>query len=73
MACLYAGFNSNVSSLMKELHAESIDGGAKPAMGLGHVPGRGRTPTKSWLKKKFVKEKAEKIDQAKAPPRSLRP
>jgi len=65
MACSYAGSTSNVSSLMKELHTESIDGGARPAMGLGHVPGRGRTPTKSWSKEKIVKEKAVKSESEK--------
>lgn len=35
-------------------------------VGLGHVPGRGRTPTKSWSKEKIVEEKAEKTDKAKA-------
>jgi hypothetical protein len=32
-------------SLMEELHTDSIDGGHEASYGLGHVPGRGRTPT----------------------------
>jgi hypothetical protein len=32
--------------LMEELHTDSIDGGHEANYGLGHVPGRGRTPTK---------------------------
>jgi hypothetical protein len=31
---------------MEELHTDSIDGGHEASYGLGHVPGRGRTPTK---------------------------
>jgi hypothetical protein len=31
--------------LMEELHTDSIDGGHEASYGLGHVPGRGRTPT----------------------------
>jgi hypothetical protein len=31
--------------LMEELHTDSIDGGSEANYGLGHVPGRGRTPT----------------------------
>jgi hypothetical protein len=27
------------------LHTDSIDGGHEASYGLGHVPGRGRTPT----------------------------
>jgi hypothetical protein len=30
---------------MEELHIDSIDGGYEANYGLGHVPGRGRTPT----------------------------
>jgi hypothetical protein len=30
---------------MEELHTDSIDGGHEANYGLGHVPGRGRTPT----------------------------
>jgi hypothetical protein len=30
---------------MEELHTDSIDGGHEASYGLGHVPGRGRTPT----------------------------
>jgi hypothetical protein len=30
---------------MEELHTDSIDGGREANYGLGHVPGRGRTPT----------------------------
>jgi hypothetical protein len=30
---------------MEELHTDSIDGGLEASYGLGHVPGRGRTPT----------------------------
>jgi hypothetical protein len=30
---------------MEELHSDSIDGGHEASYGLGHVPGRGRTPT----------------------------
>jgi hypothetical protein len=30
---------------MEELHIDSIDGGHEANYGLGHVPGRGRTPT----------------------------
>jgi hypothetical protein len=36
---------SDVVFLMEELHADSIDGGHEASYGLGHVPGRGRTPT----------------------------
>jgi hypothetical protein len=32
-------------SLMEELHTDSNDGGHEASYGLGHVPGRGRTPT----------------------------
>jgi hypothetical protein len=38
-----------LSRMMEELHIDRIDGGHEPAMGLGHVPGRGRAPT--WFKK----------------------
>jgi hypothetical protein len=31
--------------MMEELHTDSIDGGHEANYGLGHVPGRGRTPT----------------------------
>jgi hypothetical protein len=31
--------------MMEELHTDSIDGGHEASYGLGHVPGRGRTPT----------------------------
>jgi hypothetical protein len=34
-----------IGILMEELHTDSIDGATRPTMGLGHVPGRGRTPT----------------------------
>jgi hypothetical protein len=30
---------------MEELRTDSIDGGHEANYGLGHVPGRGRTPT----------------------------
>ena len=30
---------------MEELHTDSIDGDYEASYGLGHVPGRGRTPT----------------------------
>jgi hypothetical protein len=30
---------------MEELHTDSINGGHEANYGLGHVPGRGRTPT----------------------------
>jgi hypothetical protein len=30
---------------MEELHTDSIDGANEASYGLGHVPGRGRTPT----------------------------
>jgi hypothetical protein len=30
---------------MEELHTDSINGGHEASYGLGHVPGRGRTPT----------------------------
>jgi hypothetical protein len=30
---------------MEELHTNSIDGGREASYGLGHVTGRGRTPT----------------------------
>jgi hypothetical protein len=30
---------------MEELHTDSIDGGHEASYGLGHVPGRERTPT----------------------------
>jgi hypothetical protein len=30
---------------MEELHSDNIDGGHEASYGLGHVPGRGRTPT----------------------------
>jgi hypothetical protein len=38
--------------MMEELHTDSIDGGHEASYGLGHVPGRGRTPTlplELWL------------------------
>jgi hypothetical protein len=31
---------------MEELHTDSIDGGSEAIYRPGHVPGRGRTPTK---------------------------
>jgi hypothetical protein len=34
---------------MKELHTDSIDGSHEASYGLGHVPGRGRTPTRDVL------------------------
>jgi hypothetical protein len=37
---------------MEELHTESIDGGYEASYGLGHVPGRGRTPTDVEFKTK---------------------
>jgi hypothetical protein len=33
---------------MEELHTDSIDGGHEASYGLGHVLGRGRTPTNSF-------------------------
>jgi hypothetical protein len=30
---------------MKELHTDNINGGHEASYRLGHVPGRGRTPT----------------------------
>jgi hypothetical protein len=35
--------------LMEELHTDSIDGAHEANYGLGHVPGRGRTPTYVFL------------------------
>ena len=36
---------SGIEAVMEELHTDSIDGGHEASYGLGHVPGRGRTPT----------------------------
>jgi hypothetical protein len=35
---------------MEELHIDSINRGHEASYGLGHVPGRGRTPTKIHAK-----------------------
>ena len=35
----------SVSGISEELHTDSIDGGHEANYGLGHVPGRRRTPT----------------------------
>jgi hypothetical protein len=39
------GENLDIASVMEELHTDSIDGGHEASYGLGHVPGRGVTPT----------------------------
>jgi hypothetical protein len=44
VAC-YALLKVASIALMEELHTDSIDGGHEASYGLGHVPGRGRTPT----------------------------
>jgi hypothetical protein len=41
------GFREATSCMMEELHTDSIDGGHEASYGLGHVPGRWRTPTLS--------------------------
>jgi hypothetical protein len=44
---------------MEELHTDSIDGGHEASYGLGHVPGRGRTPTE-MLRKEVLYQKDNK-------------
>jgi hypothetical protein len=43
---------------MEELHTDSIDGGHEASYGLGHVPGRGRTPTKRMVMVAFYNSKS---------------
>jgi hypothetical protein len=40
---------------MEELHTASMDGATRPAMELGQVPGRGRTPTSIYGGTVFLK------------------
>jgi hypothetical protein len=41
---------------MEELHTDSINGGHEASYGLGHVPGRGRTPTNEALTVTVIQE-----------------